>query len=208
MKSIAADNNEQQAFPVQMSGNDRERLVVSSGQVVVIDQFMLSNPQFLSRFSPAEDSSGKALSDQDLLEAIENFGGCSFSLPIGSYRVYRDPMRFVMALYLEESIGGNGGGEEEQIRTCLENLPNASQVVKNLGQVFIDTRCLVFSDLALLKNQSVLERYGQLRRERRDKEARDYLREQGAAVRYGFQRFGDVLGVYQLQPNSLIALWP
>ena len=37
-----------------MSGNQRERIAVESGDLVFIDQFMLANQQFLDRVSAQE----------------------------------------------------------------------------------------------------------------------------------------------------------
>jgi hypothetical protein len=54
----------------------------------------------------------------------------------------------------------------------------------------------------------LLERYQQLWFSGQDKTARDLLRDNGGAVRYGFRRDGDELGVYQIPGEDVICLWP
>ena len=40
------------------------------------------------------------------------------------------------------------------------------------------------------------------------KACRDLLRDNGGAVRYGFQREGDELGIYTIPDENVICLWP
>ena len=41
-----------------------------------------------------------------------------------------------------------------------------------------------------------------------EKACRDLLRDNGGAVRYGFHRFGDELGVYNIADEDIVCLWP
>jgi hypothetical protein len=63
-------------------------------------------------------------------------------------------------------------------------------------------------DRELLDDNSLLERYQQLWFSGQDKTARDLLRDNGGAVRYGFRRDGDELEVYQIPGEDVICLWP
>jgi hypothetical protein len=66
---------------------------------------------------------------------------------------------------------------------------------------------LVAFDLDLLRANKTIESYIVLKREAKDKEARDLLRESGAAVRYGFAGGSDELGVFMLS-DGVIGMWP
>ena len=53
-----------------------------------------------------------------------------------------------------------------------------------------------------------MKKYKQLWFSGQDKACRDLLRDNGGAVRYGFQRYGDELGIYLVPDENLVALWP
>lgn len=94
-------------------------------------------------------------------------------------------------------------GPAAAVRQMIGDKSDASE----LGRIFIETRCLVFIDAHHLRDPDLIHRYKELRDLRDDKAARDLLREYGAAVRYGFNRRGDNLGIFKLgQPDSF-GLW-
>ena len=78
----------------------------------------------------------------------------------------------------------------------------------NLGRVFVDTRCLAMIDRELLDDHGLLEKYNSLWFGGQEKACRDLLRDNGGAVRYGFRRYGDELGVYTSPDSDIICLWP
>ena len=173
-----------------------EKLAVSSGTVLIIDQFMLANEQFLASHAGASGD-GK---DQ----VVRRYGGCLVQLPAGSYCVQRDSQLQLLAVRAAD------GSESKDNSDDLEGLgdvfdefgPDAAP----LCNVLVDTRCLVFADADILADDAVLQEYRELRGKDDFKSARDLLRGSGAAVRYGFNRYGDELGLYQRE--GLVALWP
>ena len=62
-------------------------------------------------------------------------------------------------------------------------------------------------DRELLDDTGLLEKYQQLWNSGQEKACRDLLRDNGGAVRYGFQRFGDVLNVCSLDGQDSVYLW-
>lgn len=185
----------------------RERLKVSSGLVLVIDQFMLSNKQFLAQIkSPSDADSAQEVG---LVEAAAMFGGCALEIEKGTYKVFRDPVQNIIALErMGETPAEKEDEEAESPGFDFEPILNAKGNLTPVSHVFIDTRCLVFIDADFLVDQSSMAEYGKLRHERQDKQARDLLRKNGGAVRYGFNRYGDELGVFRLHDEGLLALWP
>ncbi len=171
------------------SGNQRERIAIESGDLVLIDQFMLANPQFIEKMA--------ALVDEDTAvknQLIAEYGGRVLQVERGTYRIERDPFALTIVVHPE-------GESSETSELCRE-------ATESLGEVNIDTRCLAMLDRELLDDGALLERYQQLWFSGQDKACRDLLRDNGGAVRYGFRRDGDELGIYQVPGQDVICLWP
>lgn len=171
------------------SGNQRERIAVESGDLVFIDQFMLANPQFVDILSENVDASPEM---KDRL--VQDFGGCVIKLTPGTYKIERDPFRCSIVIHPEDS--------QHQFEQLSE------QATPSGGRVFVDTRCLAMVDRELLDDVELLKRYQALWFQGEDKACRDLLRDNGGAVRYGFHRYGDELGVYTLPDQNVVCLWP
>ena len=184
-----------------------ERLEVSSGQVLLIDQFMLGNQQLFDALPPrsTDNDASQWLSESGsaIKTVITRYGGMIISVAKGTWGVLRDP---------QESLFVIGQLTEE-----ITNLDRAKDVAMDargnadpIGRVLIDTRCVVFIDAAILANTEFLTEYRKMRQSNQDKAARDVLRENGAAVRYGFRRDGDELGLFRVADGEkeIIALWP
>ena len=73
--------------------------------------------------------------------------------------------------------------------------------------MLIDTRCVAMVDRELLDDGNLLQKYQQLWFGGQDKACRDLLRDNGGAVRYGFHRQGDDLGIYSVEDEDVICLW-
>jgi hypothetical protein len=150
---------------------------------VLIDQFMLANQQFIEKMAAIIDEDTQVKN-----QLIREYGGKVISVSRGTYRIERDPFAYTIVVHPE--------GET----------PEAADIVKDateqLGEVNIDTRCLAMLDRELLDDNSLLERYQQLWFTGQDKACRDLLRDNGGAVRYGFRRDGDELGVYQMPASE------
>lgn len=171
------------------SGNLRERIAIESGELVLIDQFMLANPEFVEKIANLVDEDpGKKN------EVIIDFGGKVISLERGTYKIERDPFASTIIVHPE--------GEEIERASLNETATDV------LGNIYIDTRCLAMVDKELLDDTSLLEKYQQLWFSGQDKACRDLLRDNGGAVRYGFKRDGDELGIYQIPGENVICLWP
>lgn len=171
------------------SGNQRERISIESGDLVLIDQFMLANGQFIERMAAVLDE-GADVKNQ----IIRDYGGKVISVTRGTYRIERDPFAYTIVVHPE----GDSFGSAEAVKEATDLI----------GEVNIDTRCLAMLDRELLDDNALLERYQQLWFSGQDKTARDLLRDNGGAVRYGFRRDGDELGVYQVPGEDVICLWP
>jgi hypothetical protein len=171
------------------SGNQRERIAIESGDLVLIDQFMLANPQFIEKMSAIVDESSDVKND-----LIKEYGGKVIPVTCGTYRIERDPFAYTIVVHPE--------GES----------PESPEIVKDatetIGEINVDTRCLAMLDRELLDDTSLLERYQQLWFSGQDKACRDLLRDNGGAVRYGFRRDGDELGIFQVPGADIICLWP
>lgn len=183
--------NRSRRSPTQASesGNKRERIAIESGFLVLIDQFMLANPQFLEKYEELLDADP---GEKDQL--IKNYGGLVLELDPGTYRIERDPFKYSIIIHPERDTPDLGTLHEE--------------ATESHGHVFVDTRCLAMIDRELLDDGGLLEKYQQLWFGGQDKACRDLLRDNGGAVRYGFNRYGDELGVYQVPEESIICLWP
>ncbi len=171
------------------SGNERERIAVESGHLVFIDQFMLANPQFIEKLNRLIDA---APEEKDQL--IRDYGGNVVELEPGTYKIERDPYAYSIVIHQEGLVPEEGGYNKEN--------------TQQLGTVYVDTRCLAMVDRELLDDGGLLEKYQQLWFSGQDKACRDLLRDNGGAVRYGFQRYGDELGVYRVQNQDVVCLWP
>jgi len=171
------------------SGNQRERISVESGYLVLIDQFMLANPQFIQRVKETQDADSTVRND-----IVLEFGGQITELAPGTYRIERDPYKYTIAIHPEGSAPDFEFPADEAKARC--------------GHVYVDTRCLAMIDRELLDDHVLLEKYSQLWIDGQDKVCRDMLRDNGGAVRYGFGRFGDELGVYVMPDKQMVCLWP
>lgn len=171
------------------SGNRRERIAIESGALVLIDQFMLANPQFIEKLSSILDSGSEAKD-----ELIQSYGGCVVNVEPGTYRIERDPFAYSIVVHPE----GSELNSKEVIKEASESK----------GRVFVDTRCLAMIDRELLDDTALLERYQQLWFGGQDKACRDLLRDNGGAVRYGFNRFGDELSIATVPGADVVCLWP
>jgi hypothetical protein len=150
---------------------------------------MLANGQFIEKMAAIIDEQAEVKN-----QVIREFGGKVISVTRGTYRIERDPFAYTIVVH-----------PEGDALPATDAVKDASEL---LGEVNIDTRCLAMLDRELLDDNSLLERYQQLWFSGQDKTARDLLRDNGGAVRYGFRRDGDELGVYQIPGEDVICLWP
>lgn len=172
------------------SGNQRERIAIESGDLVLIDQFMLANPQFIQKMTAAIDESAEVKS-----EVISEYGGKVISVSCGTYRIERDPFAYTIIVHPEGD-------------SVVDSPEVVKEATDSVGEISVDTRCLAMLDRELLDDSSLLERYQQLWFSGQDKACRDLLRDNGGAVRYGFRRDGDELGIYQVPGEDIICMWP
>ncbi len=171
------------------SGNQRERIAIESGDLVLIDQFMLANPQFIEKMTKVVDEDTAVKND-----IIKEYGGKVISVARGTYRIERDPFAYTIVVHPEGD--------------AVEAADLVKDATDELGELNIDTRCLAMLDRELLDDSALLERYQQLWFGGQDKACRDLLRDNGGAVRYGFRRDGDELAVFQVPGEDVICLWP
>lgn len=172
------------------SGNQRERIAIESGDLVLIDQFMLANPQFIQKMTAAIDESAEVKS-----EVISEYGGKVISVSCGTYRIERDPFAYTIIVHPEGD-------------SVVDSPEVVKEATDSVGEISVDTRCLAMLDRELLDDSSLLDRYQQLWFSGQDKACRDLLRDNGGAVRYGFRRDGDELGIYQVPGEDIICMWP
>lgn len=204
----------------------REYLTVKSGRLLIIDQFMLGNSQFLDQ--PHSETQGhtpldlnfrldESRSKDGLTTAAERYGGCVIELKPGNYDVWRDARLCVMFICSGEtdtrnlSLADEGAPVEEINRPenlDVDEILSERERHQRLGRVFVDTRCLVFIDVTFLNEKQRLKEFAGQRSAGKEKEARDLLRSVGGAVRYGFNREGDELGVFRLEEWRSVGLWP
>ena len=172
------------------SGNQRERIAVESGDLVLIDQFMLANPQFIEKMGAALDESSDFK-----CELIRQYGGKVITVSCGTYRIERDPFAYTIVVHPEDGD--------------LESSPEiVKEATDSLGEINVDTRCIAMLDRELLDDNALLERYQQLWFNGQDKACRDLLRDNWGAVRYGFRRDGYELDIFQVPGEDIICLWP
>ena len=175
-----------------------EKLSISSGHVLIIDQFMLGNAQYLRAVEDSVEGGMEFV--QAATEHSKRYGGAVLPLAKGEYQVLRDPLESIMVIVPQESSAAKNLDVSEVVSQRDALAPESF--------VFVDTRCVVFIDVEILERSQVVEEYKVLRRNGDEKRARDMLREHGAAVRYGFKRQGDELGVTILKESGYIVLAP
>ncbi len=171
------------------SGNMRERIALESGALVLIDQFMLANPQFIEKIASVSD---EAIEAKDTV--VKSFGGLIVELTPGNYRIERDP--FAASIVIVEK------SDERQTAEVLGG------ELAEAGMVNIDTRCIAMFDRELLDDSELLGRYRDLWFEGQEKACRDLLRDNGGAVRYGFNRLGDDLVVTKNEGLTAVSVKP
>ncbi len=189
--------------PMERSG---ERVHVDEQGLLIIDQFMVGNPQF---YEAARKASGAG--DRTLLQSVvADFGGTLLPAAAGEYRVLRNPLQSLMLVL---PLGAPELSQENQdVEPITEDEIAAATIAKYrstaklCGKVLVDTRCLVLCPFSLILSETP-EHFRELRLRRAEKSGRDLLRGNGAAVRYGFSNRGDELGLYQLS-ERLYGLWP
>ena len=75
------------------SGNQRERIAIESGDLVLIDQFMLANPQFIEKMATVVDEDTTVKN-----EVIREYGGKVIAVTRGTYRIEREYISLAQGL--------------------------------------------------------------------------------------------------------------
>jgi hypothetical protein len=171
------------------SGNQRERITVESGQMVLIDQFMLANPEFTKEINRVIDGS-----QEEKNAVIKEFGGYLIELKPGVYRIDRNPYNMTIFVHLDTIPFKRDDYKIDE--------------AESIGNVYIDTRCVAMIDRELLDDLGLLEKYQQLWFEEQTKACRDLLRDNGCAVRYGFSKSNDDLSIKLFNNTNVICLVP
>ncbi len=171
------------------AGNKRERIAIESGSLVLIDQFMLANPQFIEKMLNNIDEDASVKND-----IIRDYGGEVVDITPDTYGIQRDP--YALSIIIHPS----------DMRVDKKEI--SSKMQEPTGNVFVDTRCIAMIDRELLDDNSLLKKYQELWESGEDKACRDLLRDNGGAVRYGFCRYGDEFNVYVSDENNIVCLWP
>ncbi len=195
----------------------KERLPIESGTLLIIDQFMLGNSQFVEAAKESCPDLNKP-DAESLGKATAEFGGFAISLEEGGYSVHRDPKRRIMAVCPEDSAPPEAPPrpprgveveeeEDEQRAMFFENIIQQRPESGSGSKVSVDTRCLAFVDAGILGKSDVLDQFRSMRLRGKEKDARDFLREHGATVRYGFERDSEVLTVAAVDGSASIGLW-
>jgi len=185
-----------------------ETFQLNSGVLVILDQFMVANRQLLIKLiSSCPTVQDLTREGSELYPIVEMYGGAVLNLSPGNYRVLRDAGNSRIVICRSDSLGSANGEIGEEDGSLIDALINEKLGSQPEGRVLVDTRCLVLMDAELFASSDLLNDYRALRETEQEKKARDLLREHGAAVRYGFQRYGDELGVFILEENK-VALWP
>lgn len=170
------------------NGNLRERITVESGYLVLIDQFMLANPQFTEKLSELIDDEPEAKD-----ELIRKFGGDVVEIEPGTYKVDRNPYSMTIFIHPE--------GFKVDRRASQDNDPKDAK-----GTIFVDTRCLAMIDRELLDDIRLIEKYQQWWFGDQNKACRDLLRDNGGAVRYGFSKEHDELNIHFNEEDNTLCL--
>jgi hypothetical protein len=167
-------------------GNQRERISVESGYLVLIDQFMLANPYFTDKLNGLID---EAPEKKNTL--ISEFGGQVVEVPPGLYRIDRDPYNLTIVIHPE-------GVDSRDLSPTKEKI----------GRVYVDTRCLAMIDRELLDDPGLIEKYNFLWHSDQNKACRDLLRDNGGAVRYGFSKEQDELQIVFTENKTSLIITP
>ncbi|MDR2338272.1 MAG: hypothetical protein LBE20_06495 [Deltaproteobacteria bacterium] len=190
--------------------SESETLKISSSYVVIIDQFMLSNQQFLSRLPEDANNIDK------VKQAVADFGGACFEIENGTFDVSRDIyQKAIVASQILATVPTNPAPAVQKPTTTqaktttfsIDDIALRSDELFAVGKVFVDTKCMVLCDVNALFNQRLLEEYSKLRAANKDKPARDLLRKHGCAVRYGFLPQGDELGIHITREKTAIVFF-
>ena len=180
-------------------------VAVESGSLLIIDQFMLANPQFFKSFKKLID----ARSEKEALDMANRYGGYLMEVQPGQYNIMREPMKAIMAVVPEgqedelQSLQNEHGEPLDPFDAILKYRSSAHPI----GRVFVETRCLVFIDPYVLTDEE-WDKFRNFRKDGDEKGGRDHLRRLGAAVRYGFNKQGDELGLFGIEQLGVMALWP
>ena len=170
--------------------------------------FRSANDQFLAAVKTGVDS---GLHFEQLKSAIERYGGSIINFTPGMVTIYRDAFEALMVLEHQSSNPEEPLTAEKSRAALSDEIKeriNHTEHSALLGRVYLDTRCVLFFDADLLQNAELISKYKELRRSGKEKEGRDFLRDHGAAVRYGFNRQGDELGVFRIVEDKVVALRP
>lgn len=173
-----------------------EELEIRSGKMLLVDQFMLGNAQFQRSLGVGGAPDGVLPENH-----LRDFGAAVVSLDPGRWKVFRFPREQAFIICRMDT-------HEDVLPAMLEEALHAFPPGKAPGKerVYIETRCIVFLDWQLVRDADLLEKFSSLRKAGRDKEARDLLRESGAAVRYGFSQDSDELGIFVIEPEGAIVM--
>ena len=210
MHSYQQYRSDEAPFPFERQfdyGTPPEKTIIdiTSGYVVAIDQFMLANAQFVSSLPSDEQDIDRAR------EAVCNFGGSCFEIDNGKLYVTRDA--YQKAIVISQTIDSVPQFEDAdneadpKLILSIDDIALKSEELFSVGKVFIDTRCMVLCDVKILFNSVLLEKYAELRAQDKDKPARDLLRENGCAVRYGFMPYGDEFTAYVTRDKKAAAFF-
>lgn len=169
-----------------------EELEIRSGKMLLVDQFMLGNEQFL-----------KGIGETEVPENhLKDYGATVLSVDPGRWKVYRFPREQAFVLCKSDT-------HEDVLPSLLEEALHAAPPGKadaGKPRMLIETRCVVFLDWQLVRDADLVEKFSELRKRGKDKEARDLLRESGAAVRYGFSQNSDELVITVIEPEGAIVM--
>ncbi len=171
---------------VETPQSSTERVEVTSGIVVCMDQFMLSNPDFVNSL-PKDFNPQSPTFVADVNAACEKFGGVAVKMNPGVFTVFREPYEGVLSLFSEYS-------KDDIDLDVLDDLRDTTEAI---GVLVIDTRRIGVCDVSLCYKDRLMEECRKLRRENDSKGSRDLLRESGASIRYSFdKRPGEKLQVF------------
>ena len=174
---------------------------ITSGYAVAIDQFMLANGQLLSSLPSDGQDIGMAI------EAVCNFGGSCFEMENGQLYVVRDTYQKAIVISQAVEPDSIDNAEDPKLVLSIDDIALKSEELFSVGKVFIDTRCMVLCDVRILFNGALLEKYAKLRMQDKEKPARDLLRDNGCAVRYGFMPYGDEFTAYVTRDKKAAAFF-
>ena len=171
---------------VETPQTSTERVEVTSGVVVCMDQFMLSNPDFVNAL-PKDFNPQSSTFVEDVNQACKKFGGVAVKMNPGVFTVFREPYEGVLSLFSEYS-------KDDITLDVLDDLRDSED---SIGELVIDTRRIGVCDVSLCYKDRLMEECRKLRRENDSKGSRDLLRESGASIRYSFdKRPGEKLLVF------------